>query len=238
MSHWNWLFLGVVLLAEGIFMYPLMAAPTVKNLGGAINSNTQASMNRVSVAKLSTAGNRSPSGRALSLSNKSASVTTGVSGASKTIGTTDSVRLSGMHNNIIKSIGTKLSANHTSSQSDNPNKYDLSQRVTNLEEDMATKQEILEPGDGIDIKGNTISVSEGILALPGQMDGLAQEIDDLNDKFDAAGLSGEYYTIAETEAYLEQNYYTQQEIDQMVSQLVNMNIVNHFDPGFLHQGQP
>ena len=192
MSHWNVLFLAVVVLANGILTFPSLAAPTVKNLGGATSGISTGT-------KTQTTNNRNPSVRALGLSNASVTTTNNGANTVATKATTsgDSTRLSGLHNNIIKSIGSKLSANHAAQPSDT-NKYDLNQRVTNLEEAMVTKQEILEPGDGIDIKGNTIGLSAGMLSLPERLD----------------------------------------EIEQIVSQLNNMNVVEYFDPGFLNQNKP
>ena len=239
MLYRNCLIFAVVLATGGILARPAMSAPFVKKIGVATN-NTQTNVGNDTSAKTSaTPQQRAPSLRVSGSATESGPKGTGDSGSasSKMTGTANSARLSGLHGNLVKGIGSKLSSNYPTPQPVAPGTPDLTQRVIDLESEMATKQEILEPGDGIDIKGNTISVSEGILALPGQMDGLAQEIDDLNDKFDAAGLSDDYYTIAETEAYLEQNYYTQQYLDVIISQLSNPNVVNHFDPGFLHQGQ-
>ena len=94
----------------------------------------------------------------------------------------------------------------------------LSDRISDLSTIVDGKQDILTAGDGIVIENNTISVSEDIAALP-------EAVDEIN------------YNLS-------QNYYTKQYVDQIISQLSGLNVVNNFDPSFLHhnqnqeQGQP
>ena len=89
----------------------------------------------------------------------------------------------------------------------------------------------MQSGDGIEIDGNTISLNGDAASLPERMEEIAKEIDDLVAQFN----TDDYYTIGETQEYLEENYYTKDEVDKVVSQLSNPNVVNEFDPGFLHQ---
>ena len=110
---------------------------------------------------------------------------------------------------------------------------DLTNRVVALEEQMATKQETLEPGDGIDITGNTIGVTEEIAILPAKVAEMEQRISGLTDFVDAT----KYYTIDQTKTYLQNNYYTKQYVDQIVGDLANAKVVKVFDPSFLHDGQ-
>ena len=221
------LFLAVVLMMFFSAPYPSTAAPTVKQLGGTTINNALSKTNQESVTKSATAS--MPSVRALGLSTKPATNATNAT-ATKTTGTSDSVRLSGLHGNLVKGIGSKLSSN-LSSQPGGGGAVtsDLTQRVINLETEMANKQGILEPGEGIYIDGNTISLSDEILALSEQMEEIAQELDDLNDQFG----TDNYYTIGETEEYFKENYYTKEDIDAVINRFTKMNIADHFDPGIL-----
>lgn len=227
------LFLAVLLLTEGILACPAGAVPSVKKLGGTATNNIQGSINKGSLTKLSTASQRTPSVRALGLSEKPATNTTNntMNISAKTATSTDSMRLSGLHGNLIKGIASKISSNSSQQQGGGGNiTSELEQRITNLEAEITTKQNILESGDGIIIDGTTISLSDEIASLPEEINTITQDIDDLNEKIDAVSLSEEYYT--------------KEQVNQMISQLSDMNIVDTFVPEeFLKQlntpkGQP
>lgn len=214
------------MMTGGIFAFSSVAAPTVKKLGGTTTNDATGDITKQTITKLSTTNQRSPSVRTLSLSNPKTSTSTS---ATKASNSANSSRLPGLHSNIIKSIGSKLSANNAS-QSNNGNKSDLAQRVTDLEAEMVTKQEILEPGNGINIDKNTISLAQDITSLPEKLDTITQEIDDLDKKIEEAGLSGEYYTKEQTEEYVSDNYYNKEYLDAILSQLSAANIAKDFDP--------
>ncbi len=211
------LLLAVVLAAQGIFTCPSVAAPTVKKLGDAISSNTLGTTNKQTMTKLSTKNQKTPSVRALSLSTKptsnTAKGTSLIKTTSQTMGTGNSGRTPGLHGNLIKGISSKLSSNYTSPTNGGATS-DLTQRITDLESEMATKQDILEPGNGISVDGNIISLSDEMATLPEKIDTINQDIDDLNEKIEAAGLSDEYYT--------------KEQVDSIISQLSDMNIVDTF----------
>lgn len=238
MLYRNMLFLAVGFVSTGILMCPLMAAPTVKKLGVSTPSNIQNA--KLIQQKTSTSGQRSPSVRLLGTSakpvTKPVSTTNMVNVAPSTTGTTDSARLSGLHGNLVKGISSKLSSNY-SQQQKNTDTSDLTKRVIALEEQMTTKQTILEPGDGITIDGKTIGLSEELTILPDKVAEINQEISTLSEKVDVANLSSNYYTIGQTQEYLQQNYYTKTYVDQIISQLSNSKVVDHFDPGFLTKEQ-
>lgn len=208
------LLLAVLLATEGILTCPSVAAPTVKKLGNAISSNTLGTTNKQTMTKLSTTNQKTPSVRALSLSTKPTSNTAKgtnlIKTTSQTMGSGNSGRTPGLHGNLIKGISSKLSSNYTSPTNGGATS-DLTQRITDLESEMATKQDILEPGTGIDIDGNIISLPDEMATLPEKMEELAKDFDDLNKQFDT------------------ENYYTKEDVDKIVSQLSNMNIVDTFD---------
>ncbi|MBO4480858.1 MAG: hypothetical protein J5742_04570 [Alphaproteobacteria bacterium] len=236
------LFFGVVFVAGGLLACPVIAAPTVKNLEGATSTSAYGNVRGTKgiQAESTTAGKRASSVRALSLATKPAATKTvngTYVGTTKTANAVDSARTPGKHNNLIKGISSKLSSSNSSQPGGSGNTSDLERRITDLEAEMATKQDILESGNGIDINGNTISLSEEIAVLPEIIDELTQNIDELGEQIDAVTLPENYYTIDETEAYLQQHYYTKQYVDQIVNQLSKTNIASHFDPAFLHQGQ-
>ena len=237
MLYRNMLFLAVGFVSTGILMCPLMAAPTVKKLGVSTPSNIQNA--KVTQQKTSTSGQRAPSVRLLGTSakpvTKPVSTTNIANVAPSTTGATDSARLSGLHGSLVKGISSKISPNY--SPQPNINTSDLTKRVIALEEQMGTKQVVLEPGDGITIDGKTISLSEEIIALPEKMAEIDQEITTLNEKTGTPNLSSDYYTIDQTQEYLQQNYYTKTYVDQIISQLSNSKVVSHFDPGFLTKEQ-
>ena len=222
----NWLSLAFVLLAEGILAYPAGAVPTIKKLN--TSPDTSKTVTKETLTKLSTP--RTPSVRALGLSSGTA--TTAVAPTQKSVSSNDTMRLPGLHGNLIKGLGSKLSSNITPQPGGGGVvTSDLTQRVINLEAEMATKQGILDSGNGINIDGNTISLSDELASLPDKVDDLSQEITDLKQEFDTEN----YYTASETRDYLDTNYYTKEDIDKVVTQLSNTNIVNEFDPGFLFE---
>lgn len=234
------LLLAVLLATEGILTCPSVAAPTVKKLGDAISSNTLGTTNKQTMTKLSTTNQKTPSVRALSLSTKPTSSTAKgtnlIKTTSQTMGSGNSGRTPGLHGNLIKGISSKLSSNYTSPTNGGATS-DLTQRITDLESEMATKQDILEPGNGISVDGNIISLSDEMATLPEKMEKLAKDFDELNKQFD----TDNYYTVDETQEYLQRHYYTKQYVDEIIGQLSGMNVVDHFDPGFLTQssgGQP
>ena len=235
MLYRNVLFLAFSLVSTGVLTYPAVGAPTVKRLGATNTGGTQ--INNVVPPKTTTsrASSIRTSGSYLSPKNVATSGAN-VSGTttSTTLGSANSMRLSGLHGNIVKSISSKIPSNNTTpSGGANTDVSDLTNRVATLEEQMATKQETLEPGDGIDITGNTIGVTEEIALLPGKVAEMEQQIGDLTDFVDVT----KYYTIDQTKTYLQNNYYTKQYVDQIVGDLANAKVVKVFDPSFLHDGQ-
>lgn len=233
----NKCFLTVVVVVGSVLTHPSVAVPTVKKLGNSANNSAyNIQNNKTTQTKSLSTGQRNPSVRILGPSVKTTtkpiSNATVIKNQTLASGTSDSARWSGLHGNLIKGIGSKISQNYTP-QTTGIGTSDLAQRINALEEQMTTKQTVLEPGDGITIDGNTIAVSEEITALPEKVATINQEIDNLSEKVDVANLSSNYYTIGQTQDYLQQNYYTKQYVDQIVSQLSGASIVNTFDPGFL-----
>ena len=223
MLHQNRRFLAVLLVLVCAFAYSSYAAPAVKRLGMSNSGNIQNSNVTPSKASIT------PSKSATSSMSRPAPVakvggTTSLNAKAKTAGTADTERLAAIGKNLVK---TKIISG-TSVQPQGVDNSALIKRITDLENQIDAKQENLEAGDGIIIDGNTISVSEEIAGLP-------EKVSDLNDKVDIANLSSNYYTIGQTQEYLEENYYTKAYVDQIVSQLSGANVVSQFDPSFLHQ---
>ncbi len=223
------LFLVAALTMGGVLTHPSVAAPTVKRLDGATNNN-------VTLTKSSSASKRAPSLRISGSVSEPASKTTT---STKTANTTpknpssgESVRLPGLHGNLVKGIGSKLSSNY-SQQSGGAVTSDLMQRVINLEEEVATKQKTLESGNGIDIDSNTISLSEEILVLPEKLEEINQELDNLNEKISTTNLSENYYTIDQTQDYVQQivNNAPNSEMvyDSGTKEYKSVTIINDFD---------
>lgn len=231
------LFLAVILLTGDVFATAVGAAPTVKTFGNATSSSAYGTIrsNRDSMTQPSITNKRAASARSLGLTTKPttkvASVTTNTNTAPKATGSIGSARAPGLHGNILKGISSKLSSNNPS-QPVGPDTSDLEQRVAALEAEMPTKQDILEPGDGIDITGTTISLSEDVATLSDKVDEMAQDIEDLNDRVDPE----KYYTIEKTQEYLQENYYTRDDVDQITGQISKPDIVDDFDPTFLTKG--
>lgn len=221
MLYKNWLFLAAGFVSVCIFAHPSVAVPTVRKLGVSANNNVQSNIQngRISQTKSSTAGNRAPSVRLLGSSAKTTSKAINnaksIKATSTTTNSTDSSRLSGLHGNLVKGIGTKIAQGYTPSTS-GIGTSELEQRVNALEEEM-----IIKSGDGLIIDGNKIILSEEIKDLPEQVAEINQKVEELNEKFDSA------------------NYATESYVQEIVSQLTNAKIVNHFDSGFLtgNQGQ-
>lgn len=223
------LFFAVALITAGVLARPLMAAPTVKKLGG---TTSDSFAGKGIPARTLTLNQRTPSLRLSGATTKSSTVTSGTQNTPKSQDAADSARLPGLHGNLLKGLSTKLSENNKSSGG--KNNSDLLQRVIDLEADMATKQESLEPGNGIDINGNQISLTEDITNLPDRIDTISQDIDDLNKKIDAVGLSDEYYTKEQ----IDTDYYNKAYLAPILSQITNAKVAKDFDPSFLHPGQP
>lgn len=191
-------------MSVGILTYPAVSAPMVKTLGGNMNTGIQNS--RVTPAKLSTPSQRASSVRALDSVSKPATKTTGgttvTSGTPRTSAYVGSVRTPGLHGNLMKGISSKLSAAQSSQQGGTTS--DLAQRVTSLEQEMLTKQDILESGDGINIDGTVISLSDDMMTMTERLEELNQEIGDLNEQVGNINLTENYYTIEETQDYVQQ----------------------------------
>ena len=225
------LFFAVVLITAGVLARPLMAAPTVKKLSGATSDSFAG---KGTPARTSILTQRAPSLRLSGTTTKSALQTTNdtknTNTASKSQNATNSARLPGLHGNLMKGLASKLATNGQSSSGGNDNS-ELLQRIIDLEADMATKQETLEPGDGIDINGATIRLTEDITNLPDRIDTISQDIDDLNEKIEAAGLDGEYYTKEQ----IDTGYYNKAYLDPILSQISSDNIVKDFSPKIFEQ---
>lgn len=196
------IFISVIL---GMSASQVFAAPTIKKFGINTTNNTQDNINKTSLTKLP-ANPRASSVRAFGLSNSQATPDNSINIAAKPVNNNNSMRLSALHNSVIKGLSSKLSTSSAQQQqqpvTDNPATLDLAQRVMDLETEISTKQENLESGDGIVFDGKTISLTNEILTLPNEIDEINQEIDNLNQK---------------------------------ISQIPGANVVHNFDPGFLLQ---
>lgn len=184
---------------------PVIAAPTIKKFGINTTNNTQDNINKTSLTKLP-ASPRASSVRAFGLSDSQANTNNSINIAAKPVTPNNSMRLSALHNSVIKGLSSKLSTSSAQQQQqpvvDNPITSDLEQRVMNLETEVSTKQETLESGDGIIFDGKTISLNNEIMTLPDEIDEINQELDNLNEK---------------------------------INQIPGANVVHNFDPGFLLQ---
>ncbi len=135
--------------------------------------------------------------------------TTSLNAKTKTTGSVDTERLAAIGKNLIK---TKPIVQPSNVQPSSAETSELLKRVETLE-------------------GKMGQISD----LPEKVAEIDTQISDLNEKVDVANLSSNYYTIGQTKDYLEQYYYTKAYVDQIVSQLTGANVVDHFDPSFLHQ---
>jgi len=232
------LFLAVILLTVGVFTHPSGAVPTVNKFSSPVNNNIHNNIltSKTNPLKTSTIGTLSVSGASLNSANKTESKTTGVnvlSSAPTLEDSMDSTRIPGLHSNFIKGISAKLSSNYTQQPSNNVGNSDLTQRIIDLEEDIAKKQEILESGNGISIDGKTISLSQEIVTLPERLDEIDQEIDSLNKKIESPGAPENYYTIGETQEYVQQavsNIPGNETIyDSVAKEYKRITIVNEFN---------
>ena len=197
------IFASVIL---GMSASPVIAAPTIKKFGINTTNNTQDNINKTSLTKLP-ASPRVSSVRAFGLSDSQANTNNSINIAAKPVTPNNSMRLSALHNSVIKGLSSKLSTSSAQQQQqqpvvDNPITSDLEQRVMNLETEVSTKQETLESGDGIIFDGKTISLTNEIMTLPDEIDEINQELDNLNEK---------------------------------INQIPGANVVHNFDPGFLLQ---
>ncbi len=219
MLYHNRLFLAVGLVLVGVLSYPSVAAPTVKRLGVSNNNNIQSNIKNIKTAaakpsaasKISTTNvQRAPSVRVLGTSATKPTV--------KTISAT-------------KSTNTKAAANAANTERLSVIRNHLIKGGTGTTSNLAPQPQSVE----------TDNMLKRIVALEEQMANLPEKVEEINQKIDekadVANLSANYYTIGDTQDYLQQNYYTKQYVDQIVSQLSGANIVNTFDPGFLHQGE-
>lgn len=218
MLHQNRRFLAVLLVLVCAFAYSSYAAPAVKRLGMSNSGNIQNS--NVTPSKVSV----TPSKSATSSMSRPASVrlvgssvtpvakvggTTSLNAKTKTTGSVDTERLAAIGKNLIK---TKPIVQPSNVQPSSAETSELLKRVETLE-------------------GKMGQISD----LPEKVAEIDTQISDLNEKVDVANLSSNYYTIGQTQEYLEQYYYTKAYVDQIVSQLTGANVVDHFDPSFLHQ---
>ena len=207
MLHQSVVFLIFASVILGMSASPVIAAPTIKKFGINTTNTTQDNINKTSLTKIP-ASPRASSVRAFGLSNSQANTNNSINIASKPVTPNNSMRLSALHNSVIKGLSSKLSTSSAQQQQqqqpvvDNPITSDLEQRVMNLETEVSTKQETLESGDGIIFDGKTISLTNEIMTLPDEIDEINQELDNLNEK---------------------------------ISQIPGANVVHNFDPGFLLQ---
>ena len=242
MLYRNRLFLAVGLVSVGVLTCPSMAAPAVKRLGVQSSNNVQsniqnskmvASKPSASAIKTTNAGQRAPSVRLGTTATKPVVKTIGGTKLSAPKTTTsniaDTERLSVIRKHLIQ--GGTGATSGIAPQIQGVEADNMLKRIVALEEQMLNKQEILEAGEGITIDDKTIAVSEEIGALPEKVNEIDQKISGLDNKVDVANLAENYYD----KGYIQENYYTKQYVDQIVSQLSGANIVNTFDPGFLHQ---
>lgn len=200
------MFLMFVSVILGMSASQVFAAPTVKKFGINATNNTQNNISKKNLTKLP-ASPRASSVRAFGLSSTPTNTNNSISVAEKPVNNNNSIRLSALHNSVIKGLSSKLSTSSAQQQQqqpviDSPATLDLAQRVTDLETEISTKQENLESGDGIVFDGKTISLTDEIMTLPNEIDEINQEIDNLNQK---------------------------------ISQIPGANVVHNFDPGFLLQ---
>lgn len=225
MLYKNCLFLTAVFVSACVLVHSAVAVPTVKKLGNSANNNAHINIQngKLQPTKSYLPGKRGTSvrvlGTAAKATTKPVSNVKTVKTVSKTAGSADSSRLSGLHGNIVKGISSKLSQSQTP-QPSGIDTSNLEQRVNLLEEKIITKS-----GDGLIIDGNKITLSEEMKELPEKMAEITQKVEDLSTEFD----TDNYYTIEQTNAY----------VQQIVSQLNQANIADHFDPGFLtgNEGQ-
>lgn len=214
------LFFVIFLTTCGVIVRPVAAASAIKTFGNTYNNTN-------SPAQLPTNTNRASSIRTLNLVAKP---TNTITGTGANVVSTSSQDPSGYTmpgrlpttGNMFKGLKTKISTNYASQPSNNNNndniQTELEQRISSLESGIDTKQDILIPGTGIDITGNTISLSADIGMLPERMDELTNTIDDLAEQ---------------TQDYIETNYYTKEEINNAIGQISPKSVANEFDPGFL-----
>lgn len=162
---------------------------------------------------------------------------TNIIGATSTFDNSgDATRFPGLGGSFTKIVSPKISQKYTTPAGNtNNDAYEVAQRVINLEEKMLTKQEILEPGNGIDINGKTINLSEEISTLPERLDKINQEIDDLSEKIGTPDLSEKYYTIDQTQEYVQQAVSnisipnTETIYDSGSKEYKHVTIINDFD---------
>ena len=217
MQHKKSVILLVGLVFVGVLVRPSCAAPAVKRLGMS-NTGSNVQSNTVATPKAATKATtsntqRAPSvrlvGSSAKVAPKTVGGTTSLNAKTKTTGSVDTERLAAIGKNLIK---TKPIVQPSTVQPSSAETSELLKRVETLE-------------------GKMGQISD----LPEKVAEIDTQISDLNEKVDVANLSSNYYTIGQTQEYLEENYYTKAYVDQIVSQLSGANVVNQFDPSFLHQ---
>ena len=227
------LFFAVILVTGGVLSRPVAAAPAVKTFNNTTSTSAYGNVRAKGIQTTPTTAattKGASTARTLGLTTKpmtKAAKGTYV-GTTKATGSVDSSRTPGKHGNILKGISSKLSANYSSQQGGGGSTTDLEQRVTGLETEITTKQDILTPGDGISISGDTISVTTDIMELPDKVDGMSQELSSLAEQIGTAPLPSDYSTTAETQAYLEENYYNQQSVNDIIGALANREVADTF----------
>ena len=217
MLYRNGLFLAVGVVLVGVFASPSVAAPTVKRLGvsntSGIQSNIKAS--KITTPKATTAlknsttsGQRAPSVRVLGgTSVKPVIKATNNTAVSNTSAKTTSA-IDAERLSVIRKNLIKGGVGTSAS---------VAPQTQSVENDNMLKR--------------IIALEEQVADLPEKVNEIDQKISGLDNKVDVANLAENYYD----KGYIQDNYYTKQYVDQIVSQLSGANVVDHFDPGFLHQ---
>lgn len=160
---------------------PAVAAPTVKNLGNA-TSSAYADTRGSQVTQSPSTVKRASSIRTVSAVSKPtakvASNTNGVISTPEVTNSVDSVRAPGLHGNIAKGIGSKLSSSYTSQpQNSGVNPSVSEQRIDALEAEIAAKQDklvssdIVETGNGVMVTSvtadnGTVTVTKSEISIP------------------------------------------------------------------------
>ena len=225
----NKLFFLVGLASSVSLTCPVMAVPSVRILGNATGGKSYG-VARDGTAKKTNMQSVGSSKRVSSV-HVPVSVAKSASNVSSVAKVTNiapqggnNVRLSGLRGNVIKGVGSKLSSNYTSHhENSSGDTSDLEQRIAHLETRVASKQDALEFGDGINVdEHNTIGLSQELVGLPEIVEELNQQIDGLSQQIDEATLPENYYTAD----YIQQNYYDKEYIDHG---LAGANFMNYFD---------
>ena len=239
MSKQSGLFVVAILSA---WVFGANAAPSVKVLGvkktGDANStltlNSQAAKKSVPVSRIGSV--KTSNFQAAKSVNKTGTGQVGgtTGGATNRLSVGKYIHSGGVQSGVIKttvpSVATPSSDDFLS----------LRDKVEQLEAEVALKQNALQTGDGLVVENGVLSLSQDIEGLADSIANLKQQ---MADKADLLNVTNNYYTIGQTEEYLNQNYYNRQYVDRIVEQLSGARVVSQFDPAFLHQeesqsGQP